>query len=191
MLSLLNIEGHWLGQRHVEHRERSHWPKYRGSDGATWWPLGELQGLDSVCMMQDTQPSREQAAATSGPRTPGRGDTDGTGSSRGTAVRLQQPWSHPPTPQRWYRPNFMLSPCEMGPAVSRPGFRARVFPPPPEEWPWGPHVLGSASRDVTGHSPVFKGSSPTGRWLCDRKKREEAQHLGVISITGSPPTPGM
>ena len=39
-------------------------------------------------------------------------------------------------------------------------------------------MLGSASRDVTGHSPVFKGSSPTGRWLCDRKKREEAQHLG-------------
>lgn len=136
-------------------------------------------------MMQDTQPSREQAAATSGPHAPGRGDTDGTGTSRGTAMRLQQPWSHPPpTPQRWYRPNFMLSPCETDPVVSRPGSRAHVFPPPPEEWPWGPHVLGSASRDVTGHSPVFRGSSPTGRWLCDRKKREEARRLGGISYHG-------
>lgn len=68
----------------------------------------------------------------------------------------------------------------MGPAVSRPGSRARLFPPPSEEWPWGPPVLGSASRDVTGHSPVFRGSSLTGRWLCDRKKREEARPRGRL-----------
>ena len=141
MLSLPNIKGHWQGQRHVEHRERLHWPKYRCSDGATWWPLGELQGLDSMCLMGDTQPSREQAAATPGPRTPGRGDTDGTGTSRGMAMGLQQPWSHPPPPHRWYRPNLTLSPCETGPTVSRPGSRACVFPPPLRRGPGDPLCL--------------------------------------------------
>lgn len=191
MLSLPNIRVTGQGRDTLNTGKGCIGPNTAVVMGPGAWPLGELQGLDSVCLMGDTQPSRSrlqpplhpvhQAEETqTGPGLPG--PTDWGFSSHGA--------THPPL-RGGTGPTSSCHPVEIVPLVKQAGSRSRVFPHPLRSGPGDP-CAGLSLQGCDWTQSCLQGiKSHRPSSLCDRKKREEARRLGGVYRAGSARTPGV